>query len=306
MVFTLVIVFIITLGVLAIIVLKEIDNSRRPYIDSNRLGPDEVWIKCPSCDGQGTCWLHFGSIWYGATKSNASYSRVCIRCNGTGKIKAKIQLGPNMEIRKCRSCAGRGECMATNYSFHPCRRCDGRGTEFVNVKRLSMLISNARPVFNKDICISCSGYCVNECLHKCIGINEEGVAVLIRPEDCNGCGDCADACVFGAISMEHDYKLTAKQLYFEYWDNKATADEKYKDQRIELTGRVIDMQSQSLPYIELVRSESGYAGVRAYCSDDYDFALLSKGQTVTIEGKCVGLEVCNNQVYICLYHCIPK
>ncbi|MDD5666633.1 MAG: 4Fe-4S binding protein, partial [Actinomycetota bacterium] len=46
------------------------------------------------------------------------------------------------------------------------------------------------------------GLCVDECPNDCIDLNDDDVAFLARPDDCDGCGTCSEECPSEAITME--------------------------------------------------------------------------------------------------------
>jgi hypothetical protein len=87
--------------------------------------------------------------------------------------------------------------------------------------------------------------------------------------------------------------LTAVELYADYENNAVSADRKYRNKVIQVTGEVREVVSNSYEgnYVRLV----GYRvyGVVGDCIDFYfpdrsidEISRINKGQTVTIQGKC--------------------
>lgn len=56
---------------------------------------------------------------------------------------------------------------------------------------------------DRTACRGC-GRCAEDCPGNLIRTDEEGKALLRRPEDCWGCASCLKACAFGAIAMALD------------------------------------------------------------------------------------------------------
>ena len=85
-------------------------------------------------------------------------------------------------------------------------------------------------------------------------------------------------------------EITAAQLYQEYQANEIAADEKYKDQIIQVSGRIRDIGNDLMdnPYITLV-GDPYFGDVQCYFSEKSIVASLSKGQQITVMGICDGL-----------------
>lgn len=91
--------------------------------------------------------------------------------------------------------------------------------------------------------------------------------------------------------IDADFELTPKELYSSYNANEVSADEEYKNKKILLTGSISDIGKDitDKPYISF---RSNYIhGVTCYFSDDAIKAIskLSKGDKITVLGKCKGL-----------------
>lgn len=89
--------------------------------------------------------------------------------------------------------------------------------------------------------------------------------------------------------MEVDYEV----LYQDYQDNAINADAKYRGKVLKLTGKIHDINREisGNPYITFrVGGQYSYKDVRITLkkSEEAKVTKLSKGQTVTIKGKCTG------------------
>jgi len=84
--------------------------------------------------------------------------------------------------------------------------------------------------------------------------------------------------------------VTANVLYQEYQANEIAADEKYKDQIIQVSGRIRDIGNDLMdnPYITLVGNQY-FGDVQCYFTKKSAVASLSKGQQLTVIGVCDGL-----------------
>lgn len=86
--------------------------------------------------------------------------------------------------------------------------------------------------------------------------------------------------------MEVDYNT----LYQEYMDNPISADAKYKNKTLKLTGIVgsIDREIDQRTYITFDIGPLENIRITFKKSEESKVATLSKGQTVMIKGKCAG------------------
>jgi NAD-dependent dihydropyrimidine dehydrogenase PreA subunit len=57
-----------------------------------------------------------------------------------------------------------------------------------------------RPVIRRDYCTGCNA-CVAACDNDCLAL-EWDFATLVRPDDCDGEGNCRRACPEGLITMQ--------------------------------------------------------------------------------------------------------
>ena len=85
--------------------------------------------------------------------------------------------------------------------------------------------------------------------------------------------------------------VSAKQLYADYDANGIAADEKYKDKVLLVTGQVntIDRDIFDEIYVSL-KGDEYFGDIECYFADTHvkTASQLSKGQTVTVKGKCDG------------------
>jgi ferredoxin len=62
--------------------------------------------------------------------------------------------------------------------------------------------TDPKPVIDKDLCTGCE-ICVDICPTGALEMDEdEMVAVLAYPDDCDSCGDCEESCPAEAITLE--------------------------------------------------------------------------------------------------------
>jgi hypothetical protein len=89
------------------------------------------------------------------------------------------------------------------------------------------------------------------------------------------------------------YAVMAERLYYDYTTDAAAADELYKNTKIQVTGIISSLGTDSggSPYVILGVGElSETCGVQCTFSSKYAslVASLSVGQQITIRGKCLG------------------
>lgn len=97
-------------------------------------------------------------------------------------------------------------------------------------------------------------------------------------------------------------KVTATDLYFSYSNNYVAADESYKDRTISVTGAVYSIDKfLERPCIALLGDEHISEAVICLFDDDESLPLiaeLSEGDTVTIQGRCDGIQYSNAPVWV--------
>lgn len=92
-----------------------------------------------------------------------------------------------------------------------------------------------------------------------------------------------------------EFILSSEALYKEYKANEVSADSKYKNKIIQISGVIenIGKDVMGKPYVILAGEGviEGLNGIQCFFNEDQagDFANLQKGQNVTIIGKCDGM-----------------
>jgi hypothetical protein len=96
---------------------------------------------------------------------------------------------------------------------------------------------------------------------------------------------------------EEAIEIRSSTLYEAYDNNEISADNEYKDKWLKLTGKIIDISINPVKKSEtivklngLIDNEYEIIGVPCYFdeSQNSEISSLTKGQTVTIIGKCLG------------------
>ena len=89
--------------------------------------------------------------------------------------------------------------------------------------------------------------------------------------------------------LKVDYEISARDLYSAFEQNEVAADNKYKGKKLAVTGVIEDIGNDILndSYITL-KTGNLIGDVQCYL-DKKEVAKLSKGQVITVIGKCTGL-----------------
>ncbi len=99
-------------------------------------------------------------------------------------------------------------------------------------------------------------------------------------------------------------EVTSIKLYLDYKANEIAADAKYKGKILKVTGIVVDIgKFLGTSEITLLGEDTvGVSGVRCKFNKDNESQLLqlSKGQEITVQGKCTGFSV----TYVTLENCL--
>jgi len=97
------------------------------------------------------------------------------------------------------------------------------------------------------------------------------------------------------LETEEAIQISSTQIYKDYDDNEVAADNKYKDKVVEVKGKIIDISKDYSDDIViklngLIDNEYEIVGVSCTFSKSHnsEAASLSKGQIITIRGKCDG------------------
>lgn len=95
-------------------------------------------------------------------------------------------------------------------------------------------------------------------------------------------------------------EVKSSVLYKAYDDNEISADNLYKDKWVKITGKVIDVRKNPIKKSEtivklngLIDNEYEIVGVSCHFDESHkaEISEISKGQSITILGKCVGKPV---------------
>jgi len=100
------------------------------------------------------------------------------------------------------------------------------------------------------------------------------------------------------------YSISAQQLYADYKANEVAADKRYKGKILEVYGEIDNIGKDITDTIYITLKGDKYFGsVQCFFSKDHEYqvANLSKGQFVTVKGKCDG-----KMMNILLRGCILK
>jgi hypothetical protein len=92
---------------------------------------------------------------------------------------------------------------------------------------------------------------------------------------------------------ESDYIITAKELYYEYVNERTESEQKYNGKVIELTGLLNDIELHDSLAIAVFIFEEGMfgdQGIRATFLDKYiaDAAKMKSNDIIKIKGYCTG------------------
>jgi len=99
-------------------------------------------------------------------------------------------------------------------------------------------------------------------------------------------------------------KVDANAVYREYDGNEVAADTKYKDQWLDVTGTVQEIGKDAFDnsYVNFTCDSNQFmSSFHCFFSDAHkgDLAKLTKGQQVTIRGKCAGFVIKTVQLKDC-------
>ncbi len=106
------------------------------------------------------------------------------------------------------------------------------------------------------------------------------------------------------LRVKPEYEITAEELYYEFSENEETANEKYINKVIQVTGILENKELTSEGYLNLVLKTSDASG-SVICSfedsDKQELNALDEGNEITIRGICAMKQmdvVLNNCVLI--------
>lgn len=96
---------------------------------------------------------------------------------------------------------------------------------------------------------------------------------------------------FDMTAAEPAHQVRANRLYAEFEDNGLAAEQKYKGQIIDVTGKVENIDRDILDDIYVTLEGDEYFGsIQCYFGEQQlnDATSLKSGATVTIKGRCTG------------------
>jgi hypothetical protein len=89
-----------------------------------------------------------------------------------------------------------------------------------------------------------------------------------------------------AGSRTTDFHIDAESLYKDFAKNESTANAKYLDKIIEVTGKVDDIENTNGATVIIISANQSSGGIS--CKMFNKTNSFQKGQEITIKGKCSG------------------
>lgn len=112
-------------------------------------------------------------------------------------MKMRIEILPD-RCTGCRACE-------TACSFH------FSGEYNPALSRIRVLSDQAICLSMPSVCVHCDDApCAEACPEDALYINEEFGSVVLKQEDCSGCGLCVEACPYGAMHFDEDKNVAFK------------------------------------------------------------------------------------------------
>lgn len=84
-----------------------------------------------------------------------------------------------------------------------------------------------------------------------------------------------------------DFQLTADELFDAFENDENAATEKYNDNVVEVTGKVLSVKSEGKQNNIILQAENALGG-GVNCSINSPVSGIKKGQEVSIKGRCQG------------------
>ena len=91
----------------------------------------------------------------------------------------------------------------------------------------------------------------------------------------------------GVAGKQPDITITAADLYKQYSDNEAAANQKFLNKIISVTGAAEEINKSDSTYTILLKSDTDMGGISCSLFDNKT-AIVPKGKPVTVKGKCTG------------------
>jgi hypothetical protein len=108
-----------------------------------------------------------------------------------------------------------------------------------------------------------------------------------------GCGVCSKSEKQEKELQNPEVLVSAETLVKDYRENEVSADDKYKNKILEVTGIVSQVQKEGLSKIIVVlKKPKSYWGVRCQLKKEFkeEAKELQTGDVISIVGKCSGLK----------------
>ena len=108
-----------------------------------------------------------------------------------------------------------------------------------------------------------------------------------------GCGICNRSETKKNEQQDPEVIVTAETLIKDYRENEVSADDKYRNKILEVTGVVSQVKKESLSrVIVILQKPKTYWGVKCQLKKEYkdEAGDLRAGDKITVIGKCTGLK----------------
>ncbi|MFC2092562.1 hypothetical protein ACFLSV_01555 [Bacteroidota bacterium] len=108
-----------------------------------------------------------------------------------------------------------------------------------------------------------------------------------------GCGICNRSDTHKKELQDPEVIISAETLIKDYRENEVSADDKYRNKVLEVTGVVSQVKKESLSrVIVILQKPKTYWGVKCQLDKEYkdEAGELRTGDEITVIGKCTGLK----------------
>ena len=108
-----------------------------------------------------------------------------------------------------------------------------------------------------------------------------------------GCGICNRSESNKEKLKDPEVTVSAETLIKDYRENEVSADDKYRNKVLEVTGVVSQVKKESLSrIIVILQKPNTYLGVKCQLDKEYkeEAGELRTGDEITVIGKCAGLK----------------
>lgn len=91
------------------------------------------------------------------------------------------------------------------------------------------------------------------------------------------------------VSGQAVYTLNASDLYAQFEENEAKANEKFLNQVVAVKGKISDIEKTDSLGINITLESEGMFGVICEVTEGYENLSLKAGDSVTVKGLCTGV-----------------